>query len=112
MAGFRNSLLNMSMPKLMKSNYENWSIQIRAMLGAQDVWDIDKIRYVEPENVALLTVQQVKRLKEKKIADKITLYIICQVVDEPGFEKIAGATSLNEAWRILLIAYKGADRVK
>jgi hypothetical protein len=54
----------------------------------------------------------VKRLKEKKIADKTALYIIYQVVDEPGFEKIAGATLLNEAWRILLIAYKGADQVK
>jgi restriction endonuclease S subunit len=47
----------MSVPKLTKSNYDNWSIQIKAMLGAHDVWDIVETGYVEPENITLLTVQ-------------------------------------------------------
>jgi hypothetical protein len=51
---------------------------------------------------------QKKALKEKKVADKTTLYIIYQGVDETGFEKIAGATSAKEAWGILLTTYKGA----
>jgi Domain of unknown function (DUF4219) len=40
MTDFENSSLNMSVSKLTKSNYDNWSIQIRAPLGAQDVWYI------------------------------------------------------------------------
>jgi gag-polypeptide of LTR copia-type len=75
------------------------------------VWDIVDTRYVEPENVALLTVSQMKALKEKRVADKTTIYILYQGVDETGFENVAEATTSKEAWRILLTAYKRADRV-
>jgi gag-polypeptide of LTR copia-type/Domain of unknown function (DUF4219) len=112
MAGFENSSLNMSVPKLMKSNYDNWSIQIKALLGAQDVWDIIEIGYIEPENIVLLTVQQLKLLKEKKVADKTALYILYQGVDEVRFEKVVEATTSKKVWEILQTAYKGADRVK
>jgi gag-polypeptide of LTR copia-type/Domain of unknown function (DUF4219) len=112
MASLRNSSLNMSVSKLTKSNYDNWSIQIKTLLGAQDVWDIVETGYVEPENVALLTVQQLKLSKEKKVADKSTLYILIQGVDEVGFEKVAEAITSKEARGILQTTYKGADRVK
>jgi hypothetical protein len=36
------------------------------------VWDIVENGYVEPENVTLLTMQQLKLLKERKVADKKT----------------------------------------
>jgi hypothetical protein len=51
-------------------------------------------------------------LNEKKVADKTTLYILYQGVDEVGFGKVAEATISKEAWGILQTAYKGADRVK
>jgi gag-polypeptide of LTR copia-type len=76
------------------------------------VWDIVETGYVEPENVALLTVQQLKLLKEKKVADKMTLYILYQGVDEVGFEKVAEVITSKEAWGILQTTYKEADRVK
>jgi Domain of unknown function (DUF4219) len=106
MASFENSSLNRSVPKLMKSNYDNWSIQIKALLGVQAMWDIVETEYVEPENVTLLTVQQLNLLKEKKVADKTTFYMLYQGVDEPGFEKVAEATTSKEAWEILQTAYK------
>jgi gag-polypeptide of LTR copia-type/Domain of unknown function (DUF4219) len=112
MTSLRNSSLNMSVSKLTKSNYDNWSIQIKTLLGAQDVWDIVETGYVEPENVTLLTVQQLKLSKEKKVADKSTLYILIQGVDEVGFEKVAEAITSKEARGILQTTYKGADRVK
>jgi Domain of unknown function (DUF4219) len=87
----------MLVPKLTKLNYDNWSIQIKALLEAQDVWDIVEIGYVEPENVTLLTMQQRKLLKEKKVADKTTLYILYQGVDEAGFEKVAEAITSKDA---------------
>jgi division protein CdvB (Snf7/Vps24/ESCRT-III family) len=53
-----------------------------------------------------------KALKEKRVADKTALYILYQGVDEVGFEKIVGAITSKEAWRILQTAYKGAEKVK
>ena len=51
-------------------------------------------------------------LKDARVKDKAALYILYQVVDEFGFEKIASAKSSKEAWGILEKAYKGDDRVK
>jgi len=45
------------------------------------------------------------------VKDKTTLYILYQVVDKSGFEKIASAKSSKEAWDILDKAYKRDDRV-
>jgi hypothetical protein len=63
MISFENSSLDMLVPKLMKWDYDNWSIQIRAKLRAQDMRDIVEIGYVELKNVTLLTVPQLKLLK-------------------------------------------------
>jgi Domain of unknown function (DUF4219) len=42
-----SSLGQLVLPKLTKINYENWSIQIKALMGAQDVWDIIEEGYEE-----------------------------------------------------------------
>jgi hypothetical protein len=76
------------------------------------VWDIVEIWYVEPENIAFLTVQQLNLLKKRKVADKMALYYLYQGVDEAGFEKITGATTSKEVWGILQTTYKGAYRIK
>jgi hypothetical protein len=51
-------------------------------------------------------------LKENNVVDKTMLYILYQRVDEVGFEKVVGATTSKEAWRILQTAYKIVDLVK
>jgi Domain of unknown function (DUF4219) len=54
MADFGGSSLGqLVLPKLTKTNYENLSIQIKALMGAQDVWDIIEEGYEEID----LTVQ-------------------------------------------------------
>jgi hypothetical protein len=68
--------------------------------------------YVEPEVGIALIAPQTKALKEKRVTDKMILYILYQRVDEVRFEKIIGATSAKEVWRILLTTYKKVDRVK
>jgi hypothetical protein len=59
-----------------------------------------------------LTINQVKDLKESRKKDKNALYMMYQVVDELGFEKIAGAKTSKEACETLEKTYKGANRVK
>ena len=38
----------MLLPRLMKMNYENWSIQMKALLGSQDTWEVVKEGFEEP----------------------------------------------------------------
>ncbi|KAJ4756551.1 polyprotein [Rhynchospora pubera] len=101
-----------SCPRLSKTNYDKWSIQMKALLGAQDVWEIVDGGYEEHDKTDNLAANVLKVLKESRKKDKTALYIIYQAVDESGFEKIAGAQNSKEAWDILKNAYKGAERVK
>ncbi|XP_010534731.1 PREDICTED: uncharacterized protein LOC104810237 [Tarenaya hassleriana] len=99
------------LPRLNKTNYNNWSIQMRALLGAQDAWEVVENGYIE-ESSGTSTPAQLKTLKEMRMKDKTALYLMFQAVDEASFEKIAGATTSKEAWETLQKVFKGADRVK
>jgi len=108
----RMSVGGMPLPRLTKSNYENWSIQMRALLGVQDAWEVVEKGYDEQTATGNLTANQIKALKETRMKDKTTFYLLYQAVDESGFEKIAGAANSKEAWDTLEKVFKGADRVK
>jgi hypothetical protein len=56
MARFRNSSLEKTVPKLTKSNNDNWSIQIKSLLEMWNVWEIVETIYVELENIGVLIV--------------------------------------------------------
>jgi hypothetical protein len=98
--------------RLSKTNYENYCIHMKALLGSQDVWEAVELGYTEHTTLQGLTNNQVKELKESRKKDKTALYLMYQAVDESGFEKIAGAKTSKEAWETLEKAYKAADRVK
>nr|XP_019702336.1 uncharacterized protein LOC109505004 [Elaeis guineensis] len=98
--------------RLTNTNYENWSIHMKALLGSQDIWDIVERGYEEAREAYTLTVQQREVLRDKRKKDKKALYFIYQAVDESAFEKIAAATTSKEAWEILQNAYKGIEKVK
>ncbi|KAE8721174.1 hypothetical protein F3Y22_tig00016637pilonHSYRG00095 [Hibiscus syriacus] len=102
----------MSLPRLTKANYKNWSIQMKALLGSQDAWEVVEEGFEEPTTTTGYTAAQTKALKEARSKDKAALYMLFRAVDESGFEKIAGAATSKEAWDILGKVFKGADRVK
>ena len=85
---------------------------MRALLGAQDVWEIVEVGYTEPVAETEQTVNQLKAMKEKRVKDKTAMYLLYQAVDESGFQKIASAKTSKEAWDTLERVFKGADRVK
>nr|GEU96301.1 retrovirus-related Pol polyprotein from transposon TNT 1-94 [Tanacetum cinerariifolium] len=97
------SLCYVSLPKLNKSNYDKWSIQMRVLKGAQDVWESVTVGYEEPSasEIGAMSANQLKAWKEKRMKDKTALYLLFQSVDESGFEKIAEATTSKEAWERL-----------
>ena len=45
-----NNGVPFQVPLLTKSNYDNWSLRMMAILGAHDLWDIVEKGFVEPEN--------------------------------------------------------------
>ena len=102
----------MLLPRLMKTNYENWSIQMKALLDSQDAWEVVEEGFEEPKDTTGYTAAQNKALKEVQSKDKAALYMLFRTVDELGFEKIDSATTSKEAWEILGKVFKGADRVK
>ncbi|KAG5566329.1 hypothetical protein RHGRI_002061 [Rhododendron griersonianum] len=73
------STQRVSFPWLIKDNYGRWSIQMKAFLGGEDVW-----------NVLEKSVEGVGATTEKQKHDA-----------KVNFEKIARATTAKEAWEIL-----------
>ncbi|XP_074351350.1 uncharacterized protein LOC141690452 [Apium graveolens] len=107
-----NVTSQLPLPRLTKSNYENWSIQMKALLSSQDAWEVVEEGFEEPATTTGYSAAQNKALKETRSKDKMALYTLFRAVDESGFEKIVGATTSKEAWDILEKAFKGVDRVK
>ncbi|XP_020258740.1 uncharacterized protein LOC109835162 [Asparagus officinalis] len=66
-------MANMIQPqilKLIKTNYDNWSIQVKVLLGSQDLWELVENVYTEPESPAAeatLTVTQKSAERAKKV---------------------------------------------
>ena len=80
---------NISLPKLTKAiNYDNWSLKMKALLGSQENWEVVEDGFDEPANTTGWSNAQLKVLKDTRVKDKAALYILYQVVDKSGFEKI------------------------
>ncbi|XP_058188114.1 uncharacterized protein LOC131304763 [Rhododendron vialii] len=102
-------------PKLTKDNYDNWSIQIRALLGAQDVMEVVEEGYDEPTSKEVETAlkeEQKTTLRTERKKDCKAKSIIYQGLDEATFEIIASAKTFKEIWEMLQKTYRGADKVK
>ncbi|XP_020259686.1 uncharacterized protein LOC109836228 [Asparagus officinalis] len=105
------NMIQPQIPKLIKTNCDNWSIQMKVLLGSQDLWELVENGYTEPESPAAevtLTATQKNELKEVRKRDKNALFLIFQDVDESVFEKIFNAMSSKEAWEI----YKNPIKMK
>ena len=82
-------MMSFQVPQLKGSKFDNWSIKMKALLGAHDVRDVVEKGFIVPENEATL-----KDLNKKENKAK---YLIFQSLDEDALEKIASTTSSKEA---------------
>ena len=71
-----NVMGQMPLPRLTKTNYENWSIQMKAFLGSQDAWEVVEEGFEEPKDTTGYTAAQNKALKELRSKDKAALYMV------------------------------------
>nr|KYP48865.1 Retrovirus-related Pol polyprotein from transposon TNT 1-94 [Cajanus cajan] len=103
----------MTVPQLSKkTNYDNWCLQMKTLLGSQSLWDIVEKKFQEPEENEDQSVAQIAALEKTRVKDKSALYFLYNGVDESGFEKIANAASSKEAWKILEVAHRGNHCVR
>ncbi|KAL4575763.1 hypothetical protein LXL04_011848 [Taraxacum kok-saghyz] len=103
---------NIQLPKLNGKTYHHWSIQMKVLCEAQDLWDIVKHGIEKPDNFDDLSEGEEAKLKALKKKDRKALYLIYQAVDEMIFERISSSNSAPEAWNMLHKTYRGDDKVR
>ena len=84
-------------PTLNNNNFDNWSIKMKALLGAHDVWEVIEKCYDEVKEKSAISSTQKDNLKDARKKDKKALFLIYQALDDDGFEKISNAASAQEA---------------
>ncbi|XP_074323072.1 uncharacterized protein LOC141660015 [Apium graveolens] len=87
-----------SVPILTKGNYGHRCIQMKALLGSQEAWEIVEKGYDEPENEGALNQAQKNKLLQARKQDQQALSIMHMGLDEAIFEKISSAARAKEAW--------------
>ena len=85
---------------------------MKTLLGAHDVQEVVEKGYDEPKDELTLSSTQKDSLKDSRKRDKKALYLIYQVLDDDGFEKISSATSAKQAWEKLQTSFKGIEQEK
>ncbi|XP_019423028.1 PREDICTED: uncharacterized protein LOC109332500 [Lupinus angustifolius] len=101
---------SMTLPVLDTKNYDRWRIQMKAIFGFQEVYEIIQNGYQEIEDDANEAQRTIFRESKKK--DCKALFLIHQCVDGANFEKIAGVKTAKEAWDSLEKSYEGAAKIK
>jgi hypothetical protein len=76
-------------PCLTKENYDNWSIQMRALLGFQDIWDTVENGYTETKEGEASSSSSDTMIRELRKRDKKALHIIYQGVDKGNLNKLS-----------------------
>ncbi|CAL1401775.1 unnamed protein product [Linum trigynum] len=99
-------------PHLTKTNYKNWYIRMKALLGSQDAWDIVEKGYEIPVEDSRVSLAEKEVLRKNRKSDQKALTLIHQCLDESMFDQIADATTAKEAWEILQKEMQGVEPVK
>jgi hypothetical protein len=101
----------MPLPIFNGSNYDLWGGKMKTLFRSQNLWDIVKNGYEEPENISTLEEAQRKELEVKKQKDASALYLIQQSLADTIFHRITEASTAMQAWDILQNEFLGDSKV-
>ncbi|XP_074364522.1 uncharacterized protein LOC141705498 [Apium graveolens] len=104
-----NGMSQWQMPKFTKDNYENWCIRMKAIIGANDVWEIMEKGLEVPENEANLNQDQ---LQAQRKNDQKAIMIIHQCLDDSMLQKVTSAITSKKVWDTLKSSFSGDIKVK
>ena len=73
-----NNLVNPQIFKLSKDNYKRWSIQIKALFGSQELWElvIDEFKERTSEVKAAYITEEKKALREQRKKDSRAHFLL------------------------------------
>ena len=71
-----NMVGQMPLQRLMKTNYENWSIQMKALLGSQDAWEMVEEGFEELKDTTGYSAAQNKALKELRSKEGSIIHVV------------------------------------
>ncbi|KAL2322922.1 hypothetical protein Fmac_027301 [Flemingia macrophylla] len=97
-------------PVLDDKNWNRWSVQMKAIMGFQELSEI--VENGLPELAVSATEAEKTLYKEHKKNDCKAMFLIHQCLDEAHFEKISEAKSAKEAWGILEKCNEGVEKLK
>ena len=82
---------SVNLPVLNGKNYDRWRVQMKAIMGYQEVAEI--VEEVYPTNTEGSTEAQKVLYRENKKKDCKAIVLIHQCINDAHFEKIAGAAT-------------------
>ena len=108
-----NSLQSISVPLPIfnGSTYDLWGKKMETLFRSQNLWDIVKNGFEEPENISTLEEAQRKELEVKKQKDASALYLIQQSLANTIFLRITKASTAQRAWDMLQEEFRGDSKV-
>ncbi|KAJ0035907.1 hypothetical protein Pint_25648 [Pistacia integerrima] len=83
---------------------------MRVLFYYHELLGVMETRVLDPDNNT--TEAQQNTYRENKKKDRKSLFFILQRVNDDAFEKIVGAKSLKQVWDILMMSFKGVEKVK
>ncbi|XP_019460164.1 PREDICTED: uncharacterized protein LOC109359925 [Lupinus angustifolius] len=99
-----------NLPILDGKNWNRWRVQMKALMGYQDVNEI--VEHGFQTLVEGATQEQRKLYKENTKKDCKAMFLLHQCIDEAHFEKIYGAENSKETWLILEACNQGVEQLK
>ena len=78
----------------------------------QELIEIVKEGFVEPETPTNLTTEEQRTIKENRKKDRKALFYIFQAIDSSIFDKVANSKTAKETQDSLIKIYKGVEKVK
>ena len=100
-------------PKLTKTNYQRWSVQMKALMCAQGAWESVVKGFVVKDMTATgITDKEKKDYAEEERRNSAALSMLYQALNDDEFENISDLATAKEAWEELAKGHKSTDRVK
>ena len=106
-----SNFIQPSIPRF-DGHFDHWSMLLENFLRSKEFWILVEIGYTEPEEGAVVTKAQRKKLEELKLKDLKVKNYLFQAIDKTILETILEKSTSKQIWDSMKRKYEGNTRVK